>query len=675
MRDVFTNANLRRLQLSWAGFIIADSAYAVGLAVVAFQAGGAPVVGIVMVCRLLPSALATPVITYLSERRRGERVLAVTVAARAAVMAGLAVAASNPSPAALYALAVADAIAMTAFRPISAPLLVSAVRSPSELAAANSVNQMTESVGILLGPLIAAVLLVTTSASSVFVAAAILLLAAALVSGRIRIAGEEGSVRDQAEPSERPGFWNWLVAGIRMLSAVPSSGVVVGLFSAQALVRGMWMVLAAAVAFQLLGTGKAGVGALETALGAGMLVGGVGTLALVGRRGLAKPFALGLALWGPPIALIAILPHPVLALCLVGVLGAGRGLIYVSGMTMLQRLMDREVLGRVFGMLQSIVVVATGVGAFLASPLIGVLELRGAMIAIAMLTPLLVAVSWSRLTAIDRSAVGRQRELGALRQVPLFGPLSPLELEQLAAATVSLSEPAGSEVIRQGDRGDRFYVVAEGVLDVYVDFQLVATLGPGGSFGEIALLRDVPRTATVRARTDVELYALERADFLLALTGQVSESTASAVEARMETRPLQERLADTDLAAALDGRDGVDVLRAVAAFAALPHDRLAELTRRLTAVRAPRGAQIVREGDYGDRFYIVLEGSVTITVGGGPVATLDAHDSFGEEALLQAIPQPATATALTPVTLLMLDRADFLRAVGHEHSQEPELRA
>ena len=667
LRDVFTNRNMRRLQLGWAGFIVADSAYAVGVAVVAFQVGGAPAVGIVMVCRFVPAAFATPVVTHLIEPYRGERVLAVTVAARAAVMAVLAAAAaSDPSAATLYALTVADTIFMTAFRPVSATLLVSAARSPSELSAANSANAMTESVGDLVGPLVGAVLLAVTSASTVFVAAAILLLGAALQSARIRLAGQEAGVEEKGASSERRGFWLELRASIRLLGSVPSSAVVVGLFSVQALVRGMFMVLSVVVAIELLRTGDAGVGELQAAFGAGGLIGGVGTLALVGRRGLAKPFALGLTLCGPPIALIAILPHPVVALGLVGIFGAGRGLIYVAGMTMLQRMMDKEMLGRVFGLVQSLVVIATGVGAFLTPPLIAALGLRGALISVGVLMPFLVAVSWSRLAQIDARAPGRPVELAALRGVAIFGPLTPVALEQLAAATVSLSAAAGSDVIRQGDGGDRFYIVAEGVLDVYVDSRFVASLGPGGSFGEIALLRDLPRTATVRARTDVELYALERDDFLLALTGARSAATAAAsvVDARLHTRPLDERLSDTDLAAALDGRATADVLRTVGAFAGLAPDRLAELALAASAVRAHRGADITRQGDYGDRFYVALEGSVAITVDGAPVATLEAGDSFGERALADAGPRTATAAALTPVTLLALDGAAFLRAAA-----------
>jgi CRP-like cAMP-binding protein len=100
-------------------------------------------------------------------------------------------------------------------------------------------------------------------------------------------------------------------------------------------------------------------------------------------------------------------------------------------------------------------------------------------------------------------------------------------VEQLAARLVPVQARAGEEIIRRGDQGDRFYVVGSGEVEVLLDGQPPRREGPGSYFGEIALLRDVPRTATVRAATDVELFALDRDDFLPAVTGHGGSSEAA----------------------------------------------------------------------------------------------------------------------------------------------------
>jgi CRP-like cAMP-binding protein len=129
---------------------------------------------------------------------------------------------------------------------------------------------------------------------------------------------------------------------------------------------------------------------------------------------------------------------------------------------------------------------------------------------------------------------GDPRRLELLQGIPLFSPLSPPVLEQLAAGLAPVSASAGDEIIRFGDHGDRFYVVSSGEVEVLVDGQPPRREGEGSYFGEIALLRDVPRTATVRAATDVELYALDRDDFLPAVTGH--SGSVQAAEAVIGSR-------------------------------------------------------------------------------------------------------------------------------------------
>jgi hypothetical protein len=302
------------------------------------------------------------------------------------------------------------------------------------------------------------------------------------------------------------------------------------LFSAQTFVDGMLNVLIVVIALKLLDTGKAGVGFLNSAIGVGGLLGAVAAAALVGRRRLAADFGLGIFIWGVPIALVAVWPNQVFALVLLGLVGVGNTIVDVSGMTLLQRAAPDEILARVFGVLESLLLLTVGLGAVVAPLLLNWLGTRGALIVAGALLPLLVVPAWPRLNAIDRAARIPAEQLELLHGNAIFAPLPPSTLEQLAESLDEVRVGSGEEVIRQGESGDRFYLVGDGELDVYVDGGLVQSLGRGDSFGEIALLRDVPRTATVKARGDAVLYALERHNFIGAVTGFApSLSAAEAV--------------------------------------------------------------------------------------------------------------------------------------------------
>jgi len=254
-------------------------------------------------------------------------------------------------------------------------------------------------------------------------------------------------------------------------------------------------------------------------VGIGGLLGALAAAALVGRGRQAADFGLGIFIWGIPIALVAIWPNQAFVLVLLAVVGIGNTIVDVSGMTLLQRSAPDEVLARVFGVLESLLLLTVALGAIAAPLLLNWLGTRGALIVAGALLPLVVVPAWPRLNAIDRAAEIPVERLDLLRANPIFAPLPGSTLEQLAHALEDVRVAAGEEIVRQGESGDRFYLVKDGALDVYVDGEPVQSLEPGDSFGEIALLRDVPRTASVRARSDVVLYALDRRHFLAAVTG------------------------------------------------------------------------------------------------------------------------------------------------------------
>ncbi|HET9323119.1 MAG TPA: MFS transporter [Gaiellaceae bacterium] len=521
--QVFRNPSIRRIEGAWAVSIMAHWAYGIALAVYAYGNGGAAAVGLIGLVRFLPSAAASPFAAVLGDRYRRERVMVTADLVRSTLLATTtAVVIMDGSPVLVYLLAGLVAVAYSAVRPAQAALLPTLARSPQELTAANVTSSTIESLGIFGGPAIGGILLAATSEQVVFGAcAAAFLLSATLVS-RVR-------VETEPEPRERPqGVWREFTAGFAMLFRERGLRVLVLLLVSQTLVAGALNVLIVVTALELLDLGERGVGFLNSAVGIGGLVGAVVTAALIGRR-LSSNFVIGIFLWGIPIALIGVFPEPGAALLFLALVGLGNTLVDVSAFTLLQRAVPDEVLARVFGAVQSLWVATIGIGAILAPLLIAAVGVRGALLVTGALLPVLATLARRRVAELDEVPVP-ERELALLRAIDLFAPLPQPTLESLAQALHPVRLAPGEEIFRQGDIGDRYYVVAEGEVEIVVDGRVARVTEPGGYFGEIALLRDVPRTATVRAKTDVVLEALDRDDFIAAVTGHAaSAETADSV--------------------------------------------------------------------------------------------------------------------------------------------------
>jgi MFS family permease len=514
---VFANANLRRLQLAWAASNIGRWAYAVAVAVYAYEADGAKAVGFLWLILMIPAAFASPFVAILADRFRRESVMLASDLIRVALFAGGAVCIWLDGPSAvIYAIAGVGSIVGAPFRSAQAALIPSLAQTPSELTAANVVSSSIESVGFFAGPALAGVLLGFASPATVFCVTAALVLLSAFFIARVHAPRAERSV----EAAERAGVLSEALVGFRTLGRDPQLRVLVGLLAATTLVVGALEVLTVVSAIELLDLGQSGVGWLNTAFGVGALLGAVAAAALVGVRRLSVPFVVGVLLWGLPVALIGVTADPAAAVVFLGLVGVGNTLVDVAGFTLIQRAVPDEVLARVFGVIQFIWFGTIGVGAAVTPALIDWLGVRGTLIAVGCFAPVLLALFGPRLLAIDAAAEAPDaEELRLLRGVPIFAPLPGAALEHLAGRLMQLKYGAGTEVIRQGDPGDRFYLVGEGEVDVTADGRPLAVLGAGDYFGEIALLRDVPRTATVTTRAPVVLYALEREDFLAAVTG------------------------------------------------------------------------------------------------------------------------------------------------------------
>jgi MFS family permease len=532
------NPDLRRAQLSFLGAWTAEWAFTVALGIVAYRDGGATALGLVGLLRMVPAAVLAPLLSPLADRGRRERVLIVVSTLRGIATGAAALVVALSGPAALvYALAVLSTIAATLFRPAHSALLPSLCHTGSELASANVVRGLLDSAATLVGPLLATVLLQLTDVAVVFaVAAGASLWAAALLLGL----QYEAPPRPPAPT--RPRLLRESAEGIRAVASDRDLTLILGLAAAQSFTRGALTVFSVVVAIELLGTGEPGAGALMAAVGVGAVLGSLAASLLVGTGRLGAWFAVGVALWGLPLALIGLVPHEGPALALIAFVGVGNALIDVAGFTLLARLAPDAVLARVFGLLESLVAVAMGVGAVAASWLIAESGPRAALVGIGLVCPVLAVASWVRLRRLDGSVGVHDAEVGLLQQIPMLRMLPLPAVEQLARGLEPVAVRAGQVVFGQGDLGDRYYVIESGEVDVVGDGQVVATLGAGEGFGEIALLRQSRRTAAVVARSNVLLRALPSDRFLPVVAG----FTASAREATVGVDRLLDRFAPTD---------------------------------------------------------------------------------------------------------------------------------
>jgi MFS family permease len=523
---VMRNPDLRRVELAFVGFNAAEWGVWIAMLVYAYERGGATTAGVVALVQLVPAAIVAPVAASLGGRFPPTRVLAAGYLAQGGAMgATAAMLLGGGPPVAAYALAAVAATAVTITRPTQAVLMPSLARTPEELTAANVASGWIESVSVLAAPALAGVLLGAGGAGTVFAVMAGVALAAAALVAPVRGPVAPGGGNALAETLD----------GLGVVAREPGPRALVWLLGIESVAIGALDVLYVVLAVAVLHHGGATAGYLNAAFGAGGVLGVAVTVALVGRRRLAPALLMGLALWAAALAVLAAAPSTLAAFALLAVAGVGRTTLDVAGRTLLQRIARPDALARVFGLLEGISMAGLAVGSISASAFVGLAGGRGAFVCLAAVLPLSALLVLRSVLAAD-SSVLPVVEIARLRALPIFSPLGAPALEGLARALQPVEAQAGAAVISEGDPGDRFYVVADGELDVSVGGEHVAALERGDCFGEIALLRDVPRTATVTARTPVLLDALDKGAFLAAVTGHDPSARAAdeLVHGRLE---------------------------------------------------------------------------------------------------------------------------------------------
>jgi predicted MFS family arabinose efflux permease len=530
LRSVFGNPALRRIELALAGSMIGDWAYATAVVVWAYGVGGARLVGIWMAVRYLLMAIVSPIGASLADRLPRKFVLIGSDLVRAVLATVAAIALITDAPDAVI-LVVATVLSLVGciFRPAQMAWMPSLTRRPEELTAANGASSTIESLAFFLGPALGALLVSTTSVQVVFLLnAATFLLSAVLVWGIHPIAGPTPGDQedDEEEAGPQEGMLAEMAGGFRHIARDRDLVMVAILVCTQTIVAGATAVFGVVIAVDILETGPQGVGIIDSVFGVGAIVGGFYAIGRSTRNRLAGDLALGTVLWSLPLLLIVVYPSPVTVFAAVILLGFGNPLVDVNFATIVQRLTPDAVLGRVFGAYEGALIAGMAIGSAITPFLISRFGLQWALAILALVVGIPALAFIPRCLRLD-GTLRAPEGTALLRGISIFSPLSPVKIESLAGSLTTETASAGTAVVREGDVSDRFLVIVSGRVEVTQDGEHLRFEGPGEFFGEIGLLRDVPRTATVTAIEDTTLYSLAREDFLDAVRG-VDESLAAA---------------------------------------------------------------------------------------------------------------------------------------------------
>jgi MFS family permease len=530
---VLASPALRRVQLAFFLFVAAEYGAWVAVLVYAYQRGGATLAGLIAVVQLIPAAITAPLAARSVDRRGAGAVLvggyAVQALALSATAAALLLGLSSPV---VYVGAVVTASAVTLIRPAQSALLPSLVTRPSDLTAANAVTGWVESISVLTGPALAGVGIAVGGPGVALALFAAALIAAAIVGNPLG----RSDLRTLPGIAEEATEIGGVVPLLRTNRAVSALLVLVGI---EFVAIGAMDVVQVVLAVNVLALGPAAAGYLGAAFGAGGVIGATGSIGLVGGRQLTGVLLAAAALSGAAFMTLGVWPTVAGAFALIAAFGLGRAVFDVAGRTLLHRVVPASVHGRVFGALEGISMVGLAVGSIAAPALIHIGGAEAALVGVGAAMVLAVLAASPTIKGAEQAVPVRAAELAALHRSPLFGSLAPPVLEDLARALRPHHADEGEVIVREGELGQVFYLVDEGTLEVSRGGRPINTLHPGAGFGEIALLQEGTRTATVTARTRSHLYALGREPFLEAVTGSYQLHHAVHELARSRSDALQ----------------------------------------------------------------------------------------------------------------------------------------
>lgn len=505
------NPALARLVAAHAAAVIAEWAAVIAVLVFAFDRAGTAATGFASMTLLVGSLGAAPLAGRLIDRFRAQRTRTAGLAVQCLGYGVAAFAAGVGAPVAVVVVAATVALgSVTTLRPSGAVLVPAHARDPDELVTAHSWIWYAEGASVLGGPLLATALLGAVGADGVLWACAAAALAGVMVSVSDLDTDPPVPVLGPTDHVERSAW--------RLLRTRPGLASVLGVVAAQYVMIGSLDYLLVVLARDRLDLGAAGPGVLSTAFGLGAVV-AIAAPAVLRRTRLAPVLTVSLALVAAALVSLGLAVSYPLALVVLPVMGASRSMLDGASRVLLQRSAGPDAVRGVFTLRE---VVASGgliTGAGLALLTLELADVDVALLVVGVVTGTILAVVLSGLRRADAAADVPVVEMSTLRRVPMFAHLPPMMLESLARAASHVTADAGDVLIRQGDPGERFYVVVDGELEVVMSGRSIRRTNRFDHFGEVALMADVPRTASVIATEPSTLLAIERSDFLDAVSG------------------------------------------------------------------------------------------------------------------------------------------------------------
>ncbi len=524
IKAVAGNRTLTRVAGAYALFILTEYSVWIAMLVYAYQQGGATTAGLIVIAQTVPASLLAPFIATVADRRSPAVLLIGGYLIQAAAMGITAVALLlGLSPFAAYAAAVVASTAVAATRPAHAVLVPGLVRSAAQLSAMNVVSGWVESVGIAVAGGMTGALLTIGSPGLVFAVCSGFAIIATLLVASLR--SPPLAVDDTGDTPA--SVLADVVDGIHLLINERHPRLLVIILALAWVVVGALDVLFVVLAINVLHQGQAWAGYLNMAFGIGSLLAGAITAMLVGRR-LGAPILAASLVMSLGLGLTALSSNVFATAALLAVVGMGSAVLEMATRALLQRAVPAQLLGRIFGVVEGVTMAGLALGSLLTTVLIHLGGPTAALAGVAAVLPVGLVVCGRSLLTLDSSATVPIVEIALLRSLPHFAPLPGPALEGLARSLECVRLPAGAVLMREGDAGDRFYAVADGELDVTIAGAHVSTQRRGDGIGEIALLRQVPRTATVTTVSDVTLYALDSSPFLAAVTGHAGTHAAAS---------------------------------------------------------------------------------------------------------------------------------------------------